>query len=78
MEDFVHLIIIWFHPLRRLRSIRNFVAYPNSGIDDADGTFVTKSEFLQVPSFLRLFCSKSLPPFVSGDADRNSLGELGW
>ena len=34
---------------RRLRSIRNFVAYPNSGIDDADGTFVTKSEFLQVP-----------------------------
>eukprot|EP00092_Neocalanus_flemingeri_P005491 GFUD01005921.1.p1 GENE.GFUD01005921.1~~GFUD01005921.1.p1 ORF type:complete len:1477 (-),score=243.09 GFUD01005921.1:84-4514(-) len=32
---------------RRGRSIRNFVAYPYSGIDDADGTFITKTKFLQ-------------------------------
>lgn len=32
---------------KRGRSFRNFVAYPSSGIDDADGTFITKSEFLQ-------------------------------
>ena len=32
---------------KRGQSIRNFASYPSSGIDDADGTFITKSEFLQ-------------------------------
>ena len=32
---------------KRGRSIRNLVAYPYSGIDDADGSFITKTKFLQ-------------------------------
>ncbi|XP_023331306.1 uncharacterized protein LOC111703561 isoform X3 [Eurytemora carolleeae] len=36
--------LLGFH--QRHRSIRNFVSYPSYGIDEADGTFVTKSDFL--------------------------------
>lgn len=31
---------------KRHRSIRNFISFPSYGIDEADGTFITKSDFL--------------------------------
>ena len=37
----------------KLLPYRNFISYPSYGIDEADGTFVTKSDFLQVTNWYR-------------------------